>query len=392
MNHNPLVIAFIIALSVFVVVIAASVYWLRLPPVFQNETDTIQPMEEVQEVAYALEEIAGGLEVPWGIVFTSPSRMLVSERSGRIRVVENDSLRAEPLITFPEVSTGGEEGLMSLALHPNYARNKFAYASYAYPKAGELFVKVVRFTDKGDSADTITIIMDDIPAARFHAGCELAFGPDGKLYITTGDATDRTLAQDMDSLAGKILRVNDDGSVPSDNPFTDSPIWSYGHRNPQGISWDEAGNLYSTEHGPSGFDGPGGGDEINRIVKGGNYGWPLVSHEQTQEGTIAPIALYTPAEAPGSALVYSGSVFPQFKGNVFFGALRGEGLWRVQIDSENPDRVLGQEKLFDGEYGRIREVTEGPDGFIYFTTSNRDGRGTPLASDDRVFRIIPRGE
>lgn len=379
-----LIVVCLLATATFVV------YWLRPSPVFQNETATIQPMGE-QEVTYAVEEVARGLEVPWGIVFTSQTRMLVSERPGRIRVVENGALRDEPLTTFSEVSTGGEEGLMSLALHPDYVRNKFVFASYAYPKGGGLFVKVVRFTDSGDAAENIITIIDDIPAAQYHAGCELAFGPDGKLYITTGDATDRDLAQEMDSLAGKILRVNEDGSIPNDNPFK-SAVWSYGHRNPQGISWDERGNLYSSEHGPSGFDGPGGGDEINRIVKGGNYGWPLVSHEKMREGTIAPIALFTPAEAPGSVLVYVGSIFPQFKGNVFFGALRGEGLWRVQIDVNNPDVVLGQEKLFDGEYGRIREVTEGPDGLIYFTTSNRDGRGSPAANDDRVFRIIPKEE
>ncbi len=387
--------ALLVLMFAAAILFSASVYWLKLPPFYQNKTATIEPMGE-REVAYTVEEVVGGLEVPWGIVFTSDSRMLVSERPGRIRMVENGSagwrIAAKPLHIFPEVSTGGEEGLMSLALHPNYAQNKFVYASYAYERSGDMFVKIVRFTDAGESAENITTIIDNIPAAQYHAGCELSFGPDGKLYITTGDAIDRDLAQDMDSLAGKILRINDDGSVPSDNPFSGSPIWSYGHRNPQGISWDGEGNLYSTEHGPSGFDGAGGGDEVNRIVKGGNYGWPLVSHEKTREGTIASIALYTPAEAPASALVYSGKVFPQFKNNLFFGALRGEGLWRVQFDPSNPDSVRGQEKLFDGEYGRIREVTEGRDGFIYFTTSNRDGRGSAARNDDRVFRIIPREE
>ncbi|OGG72727.1 hypothetical protein A3A38_03640 [Candidatus Kaiserbacteria bacterium RIFCSPLOWO2_01_FULL_53_17] len=370
------------------------VYWLGASPFSQNESSTIPPIQN--EVAYTVEEVVHGLEVPWSIVFTSPTRMLVSERPGRIRVIENPStgsgqaaLAEKPLHTFPEVSTGGEEGLMSLALHPSYASNKYVYASYAYQSERGMWVKVIRFRDNGDSISNITTIIDAIPAAQFHAGCELAFGPDGKLYITTGDATEREIAQDKDSLGGKILRLNDDGSIPSDNPFG-TAVWSYGHRNPQGISWNSEGELYETEHGPSGFDGPGGGDEVNRIQKGGNYGWPLVSHERTQEGTIAPIALYTPAEAPASALIYSGNVFPQFKDNLFFGALRGEGLWRVVIDENDPDEIVGQEKLFDGEYGRIRDVAEGPDGSIYFSTSNRDGRGDPAASDDRIFRIVPK--
>jgi len=340
------------------------------------------------EVAYEVEEVAHGLEVPWGIVFTSPTRMLVSERPGRIRVIENGTVKGESLHTFPEASTGGEEGLMSLTLHPQYASNKYVYASYAYMSERGMWVKVVRFKDDGNSISNITTILDGIPAAQFHAGSELAFGPDGKLYITTGDATERDLAQDKDSLAGKILHLNDDGSIPSDNPFG-TAVWSYGHRNPQGISWNSKGELYETEHGPSGFDGPGGGDEVNRIIKGGNYGWPLVSHDMYLEGTIHPLAVYTPAEAPASALIYSGKVFPQFKGNLFFGALKGEGLWRVQFDENDPDKVIGQEKLFDGEYGRIREVAEGPDGAIYFSTSNRDSRGSPASSDDRIFRIIP---
>jgi glucose/arabinose dehydrogenase len=218
----------------------------------------------------------------------------------------------------------------------------------------------------------------------------MKFGPDGKLYITTGDATERDIAQDLKSLGGKILRVNDDGSIPSDNPFPHSPVWTYGHRNSQGISWDAKGTMYETEHGPSTFDGPPGGDEVNRIRKGENYGWPLVSHEKTKEGTIAPLLVFTPAEAPASALIYSGRLFPQFKGNLFFGALIGEGLMRVRLSTAVPDAIESYEKLADVSYGRIRDVTEGPDGAIYFSTSNRDGRGNPAASDDRIFRIIPK--
>lgn len=251
-------------------------------------------------------------------------------------------------------------------------------------------MKVARFKDDGDKLSGETTIIDQIPAAQYHAGSRLGFGPDGKLYITTGDATDRQLAQDLDSLAGKILRVNRDGRIPSDNPFSESPVWSYGHRNPQGIAWHpETDELYSIEHGPSTFDGPPGGDEVNHIVKGGNYGWPLVSHERTREGTVSPLAIFTPAEAPASLLIYSGKSFPQFKNNLFFGALRGEGLMRLELDPNNPDKIISSKKLPEVRFGRIRAVTEGPDGFIYFSTSNRDGRGSPAASDDRIFRIRP---
>lgn len=350
--------------------------------------------EPRESVDFRVEEFARGLIVPWSIVFTSPDRMLVSERPGRIRVIENGTLRVEPLHTFSQVSSVAEEGLMSLALHPQYSSNRYVYAVYAYASGDDLFDRVVRFRDlpaqagNGDSISDLTTILESIPAARYHAGSRLSFGPDGKLYISTGDATDRNLAQDLDSLAGKILRVNDDGSIPSDNPFPGSSVWSYGHRNPQGLAWDAAGALYSTEHGPSTFDGPPGGDEVNRIEKGANYGWPLVSHDETREGTIAPLVQFTPAEAPGSALVYSGKLFPQFQGDLFFGALIGEGLMRVSFGEGGA--VASFEKLAEVDLGRIREVTEGPDGAIYFSTSNRDGRGTPAAGDDRIFRIVPQ--
>src|SRR3989344_5744616 len=187
------------------------VYWLGASPFSQNESSTIPPIQN--EVAYSVEEVVHGLEVPWSIVFTSPTRMRVSERPGRIRVIENPStgsgqaaLAAKPLHTFPEVSTGGEEGLMSLALHPSYASNKYVYASYAYQSERGMWVKVIRFRDNGDSISNITTIIDAIPAAQFHAGCELAFGPDGKLYITTGDASKRgRLHRSHSTLLRKLL-------------------------------------------------------------------------------------------------------------------------------------------------------------------------------------------
>lgn len=206
---------------------------------------------------------------------------------------------------------------MSLTLDPEYEDNKYIYTSYAYRGPEGMAVKVVRLTDSGSSLAEPVTILGNIPAAKYHAGSRLAFGPDGKLYISTGDATDKLLAQDKGSLAGKILRINADGTIPEDNPEPGNPLWSYGHRNPQGLAW--LGNdLYSSEHGPSVFDGPAGGDEVNRIIKGGNYGWPLVSHTKTQEGTIAPLRVFTPAEAPASLMAYSGKMFPQYRDHLFF--------------------------------------------------------------------------
>ena len=335
-------------------------------------------------VAYHVEEVATGLEIPWSITFTSDTRMLVTERPGRLRVIDSGQLLDEPLHTFSEVSTRGEEGLMSVVIDPNYDENHFLYVSVAYQNAEDMYVKIVRFVDAGTSLTDETVLLDKIPAARYHSGCRLAFGPDGKLYISTGDSFDRQLAQDLDSLAGKILRINADGSIPTDNPYPNSPVWSYGHRNPQGLAFDDDGQLFSTEHGPSIIDGPAGGDEFNHIVKGANYGWPLVSHSKVLEGTEASLEVFTPAEAPASLLWYSGKALPQFRGNFFFGALVGEGIVRLIPDGDS----FKIEKIHT-DYGRIREVTQGPDGLIYFTTSNRDGRGKPKTGDDHIYRLVP---
>lgn len=337
-----------------------------------------------------VEAIVTGLDTPWSIVFTSPERMLVTERPGRIRVVENGVLKPEPLHVFSEISERGEEGLLSMTLDPSYPENRFLYVVIAYPRGSDIIDKVVRLRDDGSRLSDTTVLLDGIPAARFHAGSRIAFGPDGKMYVSTGDATDKNLAQDMQSLAGKILRINTDGSIPEDNPFPGSLIWSLGHRNPQGLAWHpDTGALYETEHGPSGFDGAGGGDEVNRIEKGKNYGWPLVSHEKRRVGTEVPLLLFTPAEAPASLLIYSGRAFPEWRGNLFFGALKGEGLMQIVLDDQDASKAESYEKRAEVNFGRIREVMEGPDGFIYFTTSNRDGRGTPGVDDDRIFRLRP---
>ncbi len=344
-----------------------------------------------KEASYEIKLVAEDLYVPWSIVFTTPSRMLLTERNGKLRIIVNGKLLEKPLKVFGEVSSNGEEGLMGLALDPDYKNNKYIYVSYAYITSDKMSVKVVRYKDEGESLSGETTVVDNLPAERYHAGCRLRFGPDGKLYITTGDAGDRKLAQNINSLYGKILRVNPDGSIPEDNPFPGNPVWSYGHRNPQGIDWYPGTNiLYSTEHGPSGFDGPGGGDEVNIIVKGGNYGWPVVSHKESKEGMISPVLEYTPAIAPASGMFYRSDSIPGFKNNFIFGCLRGSGIMRVVTDKNDPSKIISDELISEVDFGRIREVTEGPDGAIYFSTSNRDGRGRVRDGDDKIYKIVKK--
>jgi glucose/arabinose dehydrogenase len=321
--------------------------------------------------------VASGLEVPWSIAFAPDGRMFVTERPGRVRVIEKGVLRKAPLLSLTDVVASGEAGLMGLALHPDFSKNRFVYLCYA---TGDMNDVVVRYRDTGAAFVEPRTILDSIPAARFHAGCRVKFGPDRKLYVTTGDATNGSIAQDLHSLGGKILRVNDDGSVPADNPFKGSPVWTYGHRNPQGIAWDpQSGLLFDTEHGPSGFDGGTGGDEINIVERGRNYGWPVIHHLAQKDGMVTPLREYSPACAPASAAFW--------KGDLYFGCLRGENLHHVVLDASRR-KILREESLFT-DLGRIREVVTGPDGALYFSTSNHDGRGDPAVSDDRIFRVAP---
>jgi aldose sugar dehydrogenase len=347
---------------------------------------------QTKDARFRVETVASGLEVPWAFAFLPNGSLLITERPGRVRIIENGKLRAEPVYTVPDVEPSGESGLMDLSLHPGFASNGLLYMAYAYNNGGQR-VKVVRFRYDGKTFVEPKIIIDNIPASANHAGTRCRFGPDGKLFISTGDSTKWELAQQMDSLAGKILRLNDDGTVPQDNPFVNQKgarpeIWTLGQRNPQGLAWQPGtGLLFETEHGPSGFEGKGGGgDEVNIIERGKNYGWPVIHHKMTQAGMESPLLEYSPACAPASGAFYNGSAFPDFKGNFFFGCLVGRRLIRVVLNGRN---VVSQEDLLSNTYGRIREVEEGPDGYIYFSTSNRDGRGRPTADDDRIMRLVP---
>jgi glucose/arabinose dehydrogenase len=342
---------------------------------------------------FRVETVASGLEVPWAFAWLPNGDMLFTERPGRVRIIEKGKLRPEPVFTVPDVEPTGESGLMDITLHPAFASNGFIYLGYSYNQDGKR-VKVVRYKYADGKFTEPKVIIDNIPGAPNHSGLRCRFGPDGKLYIATGDSTDWNLAQKLDSLAGKILRVNDDGTVPPDDPFVGQQaarpeIWTYGNRNPQGLAWQPGSSLlFETEHGPSGFEGRGvGGDEVNIIERGKNYGWPEIHHTQTREGMESPILEYTPACAPASAMFYDGSVFADYRGNFFFSCLAGTRMIRVVL---NGRKVVSQENLFSGAYGRIREIEQGPDGFIYFSTSNRDGRGSPAKDDDRILRLVPQ--
>lgn len=259
----------------------------KQPPAGQGAGEVVTAQGAA--VSFRVEKVIGGLEVPWSIVWAPDGRMIFTERPGRVRVFENGQLRKEPLFVVKDAQQAAESGLMSVALHPQFSENHFLYLSYAYASDG-VKVRVVRYTETPAGLAEPKTIIEEIPAAQYHAGCRLRFGPDGKLYITTGDATRRELAQQLDSIAGKTLRLNDDGTIPTDNPFVGQAnargeIWSIGHRNSQGMDWQPGTNLmFQTEHGPSGFDGPEGGDEVNIVERGKNYGWPTIHHKETRQG------------------------------------------------------------------------------------------------------------
>ena len=338
------------------------------------------------DVRYKVEVVAENLTIPWSIDWLPNGTALFTERNGNLRMIENGKLLEEPLLSL---GVGGVEGgLLGITVDPDYEQNNFIYLYYTYNELISTSNKVVRFQliDKTISEDKI--IIDGIPGGPFHDGGRIQFGPDGKLYISTGEAGNPNLAQDMNSLGGKILRINSDGTIPEDNPWKDSPVYSIGHRNPQGFDWDNLGNLVATEHGPSGWRGSAH-DEINVINSGKNYGWPDVIGDESIEGLENPI-LHTGDNtwAPSGAEFYYGDKFPQWKGKYFVATLRGTHLHLIDFDLEN-NQVISHEKLFQDEFGRLRDVQTGPDGYLYILTSNQDGRGIPESNDDRIIRIVP---
>lgn len=329
-----------------------------------------------------------GLETPWAMDFAPDGRIFVTERPGRIRVIREGILSPEPwLTTESSAAPGRESGLLGLALDPTFAENGYVYVAESYHSDGQVYNRLLRLKDAAGWGVLDKILLDAIPGAANHDGGRVKFGPDGKLYWTVGDATNQDLAQDTASLNGKILRLNADGSVPNDNPFPGSFVYAYGLRNPQGLSWDAAGRLYSTDHGPSGVQGVGQ-DEINLIVAGKNYGWPVIRGAMTKNGMESPLVQSTIARiwAPGSCLIVKGG---KWNGSLLFSGLRGETLYRMTINSRDPKKIAFFEELFVKKFGRLREVAQGPDGTIYVTTSNTDGRGYADEQGDKILIVKP---
>jgi glucose/arabinose dehydrogenase len=319
-----------------------------------------------------VEIIAQNLNIPWEIAFLPGGDMLVTERTGRLLKIGSETKVIKEIEGVKHI---GEGGLLGLALHPEFSLNHLIYLFSTTQDANGITNRVERYKFINDTLNERKVILERIKGSSNHDGGRIAFGPDGYLYITTGDAENPNLAQDKNSLNGKILRIKDDGSIPPDNPFGNA-VYSLGHRNPQGLAWDDNGVLWETEHGPSGIQT--GYDEVNIITKGANYGWPIIKGDQTKDGFVSPII------QSGSKDTWAPSGMVYLGGSLFFSGLRGEALYEAKIVNGNKLNLVTH---FKGRYGRLRAVVAGPDGFLYLSTSNKDGRGQVKTGDDKIMKL-----
>lgn len=340
------------------------------------------------ETAPTVTVVARGLVHPWAVEPLPGGDLLVTERPGRMRIVSASGQIGQPINGLPEVDARGQGGLLDVALDPDFDRNRTIFWSYSEPRENGNGTAVARGVLSADkrSVDQVRVIFRALPTynGTLHFGSRLAFGPDRKLYITTGDRSDapmRKYAQQLDNHLGKVLRINPDGSIPDDNPFVGQSnakpeIWSYGHRNTQAMAFDADGKLWITEHGTR------GGDELNLIEKGKNYGWPVQAYgeeysgqpiagaETSRPGMEQPVYYWDPVIAPSGMQFYTGSVFPEWRGNLFIGALKDENLVRLRMANT---RVSGEERLLGQRSQRIRDVRQGADGALYIVTDQQNG-------------------
>ena len=335
------------------------------------------------KATYRLAKLGDGLEQPWGMAFLPDGRILVTERPGRLRVFANGKLEPRPLAGVPAVQASGQGGLLDICLHPDFARNRALYLSYSGPGTGGTATTVAR-AELGDGGlRNVTTVYEALPrtGGGLHFGSRIAFDRAGLIYVTAGERYQMKRAQDLKDLGGKIVRLRDDGSVPPDNPFVGRPdarpeIFTWGHRNPQGLAMHpETGRMWAVEHGPR------GGDELNLLKAGANYGWPLATHGIDYNGSIIsehkslpgmedPVRAWVPSISPCGLCFYTGDKFPDWKGSVFTGALSAYALFRIELDG---DRYRSEERLIDGRLPYIRDVRQGPDGLLYLVTHSDQG-------------------
>ena len=329
-----------------------------------------------EEHAFRVVEIVRGLEQPWSLAFLPDGRLLVTEKAGRLRIVKDGRLEAQPVAGLPEITVHGQGGLLDVALHPRFAENNLVYLSYAARGADGVGTEAARGRLAGNRLENVQVIFRQSPKGNRgqHFGSRLVFDRAGLLYITLGDRGEMSRAQKPDDHAGSVIRLHDDGRVPKDNPFVGKPGWkpekyTLGNRNQQGAALHPAsGALWTHEHGPQ------GGDEVNIIRAGANYGWPVITYganygtgTRIGEGTAKPgmaqpIHTWVPSIAPSGMAFYTGDKFPKWRGDLFVGALKDQMLVRLKLDG---DKVVHEERLLKGALGRIRDVRAGPDGFLY---------------------------
>lgn len=357
-----------ISIIVIIAGVAFSVFVLTSP----NDPIPIPEPPSIQESN--VEILAENLNKPRSIAI-SEDRIFVTEKNGTIRVVDNGVLLDEPLATLRTANVF-DGGLLGIALDPDFSSNHLLYVLLTYEEDDTLWNKILQIKESNNKLIEANTIFDKIPGSAFLNGGVIKFGPDDKLYVGTGAVSDFVhTSQDLDSLSGKILRLNTDGSIPDDNPFHNSSIYSYGHRNPQGITWDESNNMYLAELGPE------KNDEINLIIPGGNYGWPEYecAGDETSEDAIL---CYDPSIEPGGIIYYSSDKL-EFESPFLMASLRATNLYQLDFEEGLPS----QKSILSG-IGRIRDVAEGPDGSIYVITSNTDGKGFPDSKDDKLLRIL----
>lgn len=347
----------------------------------------------VTSEALRVETVVTGLATPWDLAWGPDGQIWVAERGGRISRVNPSTGQRTTAGQIPDVAESGESGLMGIAFHPDFATQPYVYAAHSYAAAGGLRNRLVRARWDGQSLGAPEVLLAGIPGGGIHDGSRLAIGPDRLLYMTTGDAASSDLAQDRSSLAGKVLRLTLAGQPAPGNP-SGTAVHSLGHRNPQGLVFHPVtGALYSTEHGPN------DNDEVNLIVAGRNYGWPNVHGFCDDDSgserafcqandVVEPLAAWTPTIAPAGVDVYTADLIPEWKGSLLVTSLKGAALYRLTLSTDG-QRITGRETLFQDQFGRLRDVLVAPDGVVYLATSNRDGRGNPAASDDRILRVRP---